>query len=178
MKLRTNYILEHSRVQGPGDRYTIWVQGCSIRCQDCNNKDTWDFNSGKFFEVDFLTDNIIKSNVDGVTLTGGEPLDQFESVLKLAKNIFQYKNIFLCSGYYFPIIQTKFKEILNFVDIVCSGPFNSSCICTNAQWKGSDNQQIDYLTKRGELVKTIPINKREYRINKHTGETIITGFSM
>jgi len=180
MKLKLNHILEHSRVQGPGDRFTIWVQGCSIHCKDCNNSDTWDFNAGSFVDTDDLFPLIIKTTATtGLTLTGGEPLDQFEAVFELTKKVFLYKDIFLCSGYLFKDIEknSKLKEILKFVDIICAGPFESDKVC-QSQWKGSSNQEIIHLTERGKNLLNLPIYKREYRINKITGDTLITGFSM
>jgi anaerobic ribonucleoside-triphosphate reductase activating protein len=177
MKLKINYILEKSKVQGPGNRFTIWVQGCSIRCPGCNNKDTWDFNAGKWVDVDQLSTQIIKSNVDGLTLSGGEPLEQFPAVFRLVKKVFEFKNIFLCSGYLFKYIKSNYKEILDFVDIICAGPFDATKIC-QSQWKGSENQQVIYLTDRGKTIQNLPIYKKEYRINKRTGEIILTGFSV
>jgi anaerobic ribonucleoside-triphosphate reductase activating protein len=177
MILKINYILQNSKVQGPGNRFTIWVQGCSLHCSGCSNTDTWPFDAGRPVDINQLSTHIIESGADGLTLTGGEPLDQFDPVLKLVQKVFKFKNIFLCSGYNYRIIQKKYKEILGFIDILCAGPFDENQVC-QSKWKGSSNQQIIYLTQRGKLVKDLPVYKREYRINKHTGETLLTGFSI
>lgn len=177
MFLRVNHIIEHSRVQGPGDRFTIWVQGCSIHCQQCNNVDTWNPLSGTNFDLDLLIGKIIESKSNGLTITGGEPLDQFLPVLKLTKKVFPHLDIFLCSGYSYPIIKQKFKEILESIDILCSGPFEFDKIC-QSQWRGSLNQEIICLSERGKKNLELPTYKREYRINKTTGEILITGFSI
>ena len=34
---------------GPGIRVTLFVSGCTHRCQNCFNEETWDFQYGKPF---------------------------------------------------------------------------------------------------------------------------------
>ena len=179
MKIKLNEILETSKVQGPGERFTIWVQGCSIHCNGCRNKDTWDPCKGKEFEVSELTSKILYSPNKGLSISGGEPLDQFESILEIVKKVFGKKNIFLCSGYTFEQIKKDpiKKEILNYIDIICAGPFVIEELCTS-QWKGSKNQEVIYLTEIGKELLNLPIYKKEYRINKTTGKTLVTGFSI
>jgi anaerobic ribonucleoside-triphosphate reductase activating protein len=181
--LNVNHILESSQVQGPGTRFTIWVQGCSIHCEQCSNKDTWEFRTDKksigiSYTIDDLTSYIIESKSTGLTITGGEPLDQFDSTLELCKQIFKHKNIFLCSGYTYEVIKkSSMKQILETIDIICAGPFDYKQKC-QSQWKGSSNQEVIYLTDRGKDLLDLPILKKEYRINKKTGEMIVTGFSI
>jgi anaerobic ribonucleoside-triphosphate reductase activating protein len=177
MNLRLNYSIEKSKVQGPGERFTVWVQGCSIHCVGCLNTDTWDFFKGELIEVDDIVSKILASPVSGLTITGGEPLDQFPAILDLASKIFNKKNIFLCSGYTFKKISSDFSSILSTIDILCSGPFEIDKKC-ESQWKGSSNQEVISLTPLGEQLLNLPIFRREYRINKKTGETIVTGFSI
>lgn len=177
MKLRLNHIIEKSYVQGPGERFTIWVQGCSIHCKDCINIDTWDFNAGYFQNVEKLATSILTSTSPGLTITGGEPLDQFNSILKLTKLIFKKKSVFLCSGYSFDKIKKDYGQILSSIDMLCSGPFVVEKKC-ESQWKGSSNQQVIYLTPLGQQELDLQIYRREYRISKSTGEILITGFSI
>lgn len=178
MNLRVNYILEKSRVQGPGERFTIWVQGCSIHCLGCRNTDTWSFDQGNNVDVQILVKKIIESKSPGLTITGGEPLDQLEAILELTKGIFSFKDVFLCSGYEFQTIKKDDlkKEVLKFIDIICSGPFDQTKIC-QSQWKGSTNQEIICLTERGKSLINLPVFRREYRIDKKTGDLLVTGFS-
>lgn len=176
MVLRTNFIVESSKVQGPGNRFTVWVQGCSIHCKGCRNTDTWDSKAGTETDIDTLVSRILKANVDGVTISGGEPLDQFEAVLELTQKVFPYLNVFLCSGYSYEHIVKNFRAIFDSVDLLCSGPFENDKVC-ESQWKGSSNQIVNYFTERGEKLLDLPVYRKEFRINKHTGATIITGFS-
>lgn len=179
MYIKINQILESSQVQGPGKRFTVWVQGCSIHCIGCQNIDTWDPQLGTSIPVQDLVKQIKASKSEGLTITGGEPLDQFKATFELAKSIFAYKNVFLCTGYKFNVVlrNQDFHQILNYVDIVCTGPFDVSKIC-KSKWKGSDNQEIKYLTEKGKKLLDLPVYKTEYRINKQTGDVIKTGFTL
>jgi anaerobic ribonucleoside-triphosphate reductase activating protein len=178
MHLKVNHILENSKVQGPGERITIWVQGCSIHCSGCNNTDTWDFDKGKNVSINKLIDRVLDSKSSGLTISGGEPLDQLEAILELTKGVFKFKDIFLCSGYEYKNIIDDFakRDILNYIDMLCSGPFDQSKVC-QSEWKGSRNQEVIYFTNRGKDLLKLPVFRREYRINKKTGTTLITGFS-
>src|SRR5271157_1594612 len=177
MKLKANHILESSKVQGPGERMIIWVQGCSIHCPGCNNKDTWAIDGGEETEVKELIDRVLVSKSEGLTISGGEPLDQLDPVLELVKGVFSFKNVFLCSGYTFQNIKLNKKQILSFIDIICSGPFDQTQKC-QSEWKGSSNQEVIYLTERGKNLLNLPVFRTEYRINKKTGETLVTGFTV
>jgi anaerobic ribonucleoside-triphosphate reductase activating protein len=176
--MRINYILEKSFVQGPGERFCIWVQGCSIHCNGCKNIDTWDPRGGKECRVFDLVNKIKNSTSTGITISGGEPLDQFKETLELVKNIKLNtdKNIFLCTGYTTETVNKKFKEILSFLDIICTGPFDKNKICSGFL-KGSINQEVIGITKIGKELLTKNVLKKEIRINKKTGERILTGFS-
>ena len=79
-------------VDGPGIRFVVFFQGCTLRCLYCHNPDTWDREGGRDITAEELViqikryKNFIKSG--GVTLSGGEPLLQSEfaeEVLRLCK---------------------------------------------------------------------------------------------
>ncbi|MEV6349722.1 pyruvate formate-lyase-activating protein [Actinoplanes sp. NPDC051851] len=69
-------------VDGPGTRFVAFLAGCPLRCQYCHSPDTWFRRSGKPITADALMAEIqryerfIKISGGGVTLSGGEPLQQ------------------------------------------------------------------------------------------------------
>ena len=94
---KENYAKVHSietfgTVDGPGIRYVVFLQGCHLQCKYCQNRDTWDINSGKYISIDQLVDNIknyltyIKPR-GGVTISGGEPLLQPYFLINLFKKL-------------------------------------------------------------------------------------------
>jgi len=168
--------MPESKAQGPGNRYTIWVQGCSIRCKGCSNKDTWDFDKGFIRDVDGISQEILKSDIDGVTITGGEPLDQFNAVSRLCSIIFPWTPVFITTGYTIDQIWSKYRNILNKIDMICAGPFDENQVCLG-EWRGSKNQVIKYITERGKDQSTIPVIAKEFHV-KSNGSGIITGFTV
>ena len=69
-------------VDGPGTRFVAFLAGCPLRCQYCHSPDTWYRRNGRLTTVDDLVTEIrryerfIKVAGGGVTLSGGEPLQQ------------------------------------------------------------------------------------------------------
>lgn len=80
-------------VDGPGNRFVIFFQGCPMKCLYCHNRDTWSCEGGKEVSLDSLIQQIsslkgfYKPAMGGVTVTGGEPLLQSDFVLELFKKV-------------------------------------------------------------------------------------------
>jgi len=80
IKVRLAGIVNDSIVDGPGIRMAIFFQGCKIGCPGCHNKDTWDMNGGYLEEAENIVARWKKNPLlDGITLTGGDPLLQKEA---------------------------------------------------------------------------------------------------
>ncbi len=80
-------------LDGPGLRYVVFLQGCSLRCRYCHNPDTWNMKGGKPTESNALVQEILGYRnfiaKGGVTISGGEPLKQPEFALDLIKQLKQ-----------------------------------------------------------------------------------------
>lgn len=75
-------------VDGPGTRFVVFLQGCNLRCLYCHNPDTWDRNDAKEYTVDEIFNKYKKLEefiTGGVTISGGEPLLQYDFLLELLK---------------------------------------------------------------------------------------------
>ncbi len=82
-------------VDGPGVRFVVFMQGCPLRCAYCHNPDTWDLAGGTETTVEELTEQILRyqpyfGEDGGVTVTGGEPLMQWEFVAELFAALKKY----------------------------------------------------------------------------------------
>ena len=104
-------------VDGPGIRYVIFVQGCLFRCKYCHNPDTWSLCHGETKTVESLIDDIkkYKRYIQGVTVSGGEPMLQLEFVTELFKKV-KENNLDTCldtAGYVFDLENKELMEQLN-----------------------------------------------------------------
>lgn len=114
-------------VDGPGIRFTIFMQGCPLRCLYCHNPDTWKTDAGKPVTAEKLIDEFKKNRPfyrkGGITVTGGEPLLQIDFVIELFK-LAKRNDIHTCidtSGITFNRNEQtlkKFDELMKYTDLV------------------------------------------------------------
>lgn len=140
---------EDSIVDGPGLRYSIFVQGCSHHCPGCHNFESQDKEGGYVSSIDELLDEIEANQIiQGVTLSGGEPLEQSEACYALARALkMRQCNIWLYTGYLFEdILKEKpdktALDLLKLCDVVVDGPFVEKLHSHELQWRGSANQRV------------------------------------
>ena len=83
---------------GPGCRVTLWIPGCTHKCPGCHNAWTADYNIGMEFtqdDFDGLCQILSKPYIKGLTISGGDPLDQNDEVLAdLCQLVFDFKEKF------------------------------------------------------------------------------------
>lgn len=153
-KVRINRIVKRTKVEGFGARYCIWVQGCSIRCPGCKNQHMWSFEGGKELEIESMIRDIkLQTGLEGITMMGGEPLDQKKSVaeiLKIVKGIGLSTIVF--TGYSYEGLvykaDTDIRQILKYTDLLIDGPFRQEEIDFSKPWIGSKNQRYLFLSDR------------------------------
>lgn len=149
--MKIAHIEKSSYIYGPGKRVVVWTQGCSIRCKGCRNKDMWDFEGGKNIGITEIIE-LIKSDpeLEGITILGGEPFDQFEELKKLVNEISKNRiTLIIYTGYELEEIYEKlFSEVLENIDILISGRYIERLRCSEKQWIGSTNQKILFLSDR------------------------------
>lgn len=145
--LRIHALLPHSYVNGPGRRTVIWVQGCHTRCPGCANPSTWDVNGGQPATVEELEQYIIEAGtIEGITLTGGEPLLQPAPLLELVRRVKrQGLTVVTFTGYTVQKIH-KMKDaaiwkLYKLSDLVVAGPYVQAQPPTHPL-TGSGNQRI------------------------------------
>jgi len=143
---------------GLGCRVTVWVAGCSHHCEGCHNQHTWNYNQGQK-----LTDSIVREKIfnalnhdyiQGVTISGGDPLDQDASslnelidFLKEYKEKFPTKDIWIYSGSVYENVNEHQMNVLNLCDVMVDGPFIHTMKELDLAFRGSSNQRIIDLNK-------------------------------
>ena len=172
MNIQINRYIPVSEVEGPNKRFVMWLQGCSIRCKDCANSDMWNKEGGTVYDVKNIIELIknYSSKIEGITFLGGEPLDQLEAVKYICK---QSQNMGLSvvvfTGYEYENIKNKpeIKELINYIDILIDGKFDSSKKDFSRPWVGSTNQKYHFFSdKYNESILTKYKNKFELRVDE------------
>ena len=146
MKIRIANVIEESFVDGEGIRFTIFVQGCPHHCKGCHNPGTHDFNGGRIVDTDELILKFSRAKlINGITLTGGEPVCQISAVTELAKAAKENNlNVWCYTGYTYEELlnATENKNFLNYVDVLVDGPFIESQRDLTMPFCGSKNQRL------------------------------------
>ena len=142
--LQVAAIKEGSIVDGEGVRTVIFVAGCPFACHGCHNQEFQSIRYGKPFELEELREEIRKNAklIDGLTISGGEPLFQYAALcafLALIKtdSELQRLNIWVYTGYNFEQIPESIKQ---FVDVFIDGKYEA--FRPKVQWRGSNNQRL------------------------------------
>jgi len=75
-------LVQDSIVDGPGFRFSCFVQGCPHHCPGCHNPESHDPNGGREMTVEEVAEQLLGNPLtDGLTLSGGEPFAQPEDCL-------------------------------------------------------------------------------------------------
>ena len=152
-------------LNGDGIRVSLWVSGCSLHCKGCQNPQTWGFNSGIPFDKEALHELYMALNkpyIQGLTLTGGNPMDNIPEVLHICrtvKEMFPSKDIWLYSGYTFEELQQSQMAmcVLEYVDILVDGPYIEEQRDISLQWRGSKNQRVINVKETNKQHKIVTI---------------------
>jgi len=138
---------------GPDERIGVWFQGCSIHCNGCMSKHTWNPNEGFEFNVDEVMRSISYHNSKFITISGGEPFEQSEELYKLLKALKKSDyEVLVYSGFHYEYLKNNYFYILDLIDVLIDGPFDNSQK-TNLSPKGSNNQQMIILSNKTTLTQ-------------------------
>ena len=175
--IKLHALLHKSRVNGPGSRTVIHTQGCHIRCKGCFNPETHSISGGKDWEVDVLINEVLKADTRGLTVSGGEPTEQLESLVIFLERLKERWSgtIILFSGRSLAEIREMplGLELLANLDVLIDGPFEISN-GKHSSLAGSKNQGLHLLTDR---IKKEDFGSPEVEIHiTSSGEVIMTGF--
>ena len=160
--LRINDIIEDSIVDGPGLRFTIFVQGCPHNCRGCHNPQTHAFDGGRLITVEELFDRYRKNPLlSGVTFSGGEPFCQPEALARLGQMVRKEGgNVITYTGFIYEDLLDRassdpwVKALLDVTDLLIDGPYIEEQRSLELPFRGSANQRLIRLTDEfsGEII--------------------------
>ena len=143
---------------GNGIRATLWVSGCSHHCKGCQNRWTWKFEQGKELNkaiYDDLKEILDRDYINGLTLSGGDPLCQDDEGLQELYHLILWfrenyptKDIWLYTGYdideidFNGLINEWKVKIIKSVDVIVDGRYDENRRNITLAFRGSENQRI------------------------------------
>ncbi|MFM7199195.1 MAG: 4Fe-4S single cluster domain-containing protein [Myxococcota bacterium] len=151
MNLNLARTLSRSAVNGPGERFVLWVQGCPLQCEGCWNPDTWAFTPRQSWSVEALEAEIISQpDLEGVTFTGGEPFAQAQALAALATRVrARGLSVVIFTGYTRAELTSRdAQKLLAQTDLLIAGRYDQTQPLDGRGWRGSSNQQVHFLTER------------------------------
>ena len=146
--MRIYGLVQDSIVDGPGFRFSCFVQGCPHRCPGCHNPDSHDPGGGREMAVEEVAAQLLGNPMtDGLTLSGGEPFAQAEDCLALARAAHAHGlNVWSYSGWTFEHLRDRGSEaqraLLAELDVRVDGPFLLEERTLALPWRGSRNQRV------------------------------------
>jgi len=171
-------MVEQTDIYGPGIRSAIWVQGCTLACKGCWNTQMWPKKGGENHSVVELHNLLMNvEGNEGITLLGGEPLQQSEAVLELIKlQKAAGRTVMLYSGYEPEELDLVQQECVDNSDIVILGRYKEELRNTKLRWRGSENQVLYSPTGR-YTVEDFPDGETEISVHiDGDGKLLITGY--
>jgi anaerobic ribonucleoside-triphosphate reductase activating protein len=155
---------------GEGVRVTLFVSGCTNRCKNCFQPQTWDFAYGQPFTADTeqkLLEMLEPSYIRGLTVLGGEPFEPSNQrallpFLRRVREQYPQKDIWCFSGFTYEELKREGShprceatdDMLEQLDVLVDGRFVEELKDISLRFRGSSNQRlIDLKASRaaGEL---------------------------
>ena len=143
---------------GPGVRVTLFVSGCTNRCEGCFQPQTWDFTYGRPYTQETeeeLLRLLSPGYIRGLTLLGGEPFEPENQralvpLLRRVRRELPGKDIWAFSGYTLETLLSPDSrahceataEMLSLLDVLVDGPFVQAKRNLMLRFRGSENQRL------------------------------------
>ncbi|MCX8112972.1 MAG: 4Fe-4S single cluster domain-containing protein [Bacteroidia bacterium] len=173
--LRIHAFEPFSQSNGPGIRAVIWTQGCPLGCPGCFNPETHPSEGGNLIAVSQLVERILylRPYIEGITLSGGEPLVQLPAVIKLLERIRTESTLsVVCfTGYTWKEVQRmpRSTELLALLDVLLTGRYTPKKL-SNLPFAA--HKRVHFLTSRYTKADFANIPAAEVWIEQDGGITV------
>jgi anaerobic ribonucleoside-triphosphate reductase activating protein len=157
--LRVATIIDDAEAEGPGRRFALWVQGCTIRCPGCCNPEMFTNVGGTEITVDAVVERLGAGEraIEGVSILGGEPFEQAAGVADLARRVRERGlTVMIYSGYTIGELRDQSTRdpgvaaLLGEIDVLVDGRYDRERPepppPVGRRWLGSTNQVMHFLT--------------------------------
>lgn len=154
MQLRVAQTVPDTEAEGPGRRFALWVQGCTLACPGCCNPEMFAARGGELLDTSALAARIVATpGIEGLSVLGGEPFQQAEAVAELAAAVRAAGlSVMVYSGYTLAELRALPGPgpagLLAETDLLVDGRYVRELPEPRRRWLGSSNQQLHFLTGR------------------------------
>lgn len=173
---------------GPGDRIVIWTVGCTKHCPGCANPELWSTagrRSRSPLEIARIINGIAAENaVGGITVTGGDPLEQPDELLELLRLVSHITDdVLVYTGYTLEqlgdiLTPEQFEELRRYVSVLAEGPYIEELNTEDTVLRGSSNQRLIYFREeqreryeeylsQGRKIQNVYMGKRLISVGIH-----------
>lgn len=159
-----------TRSLGPGLRYAVWTQGCPFNCPQCITPEGRPIVAAKLIDTLQLADDIIiNKNINGITISGGEPFLQAASLAVLLNKVIESRpelNVIIFTGFLKEnLLSKEALSVLSLTDLLIDGRYIDE-LNDGIGLRGSSNQRLHFLTDRLlPYKKELLFGKRQIEIN-------------
>lgn len=143
-----------TKTLGFGNRLALWTIGCPHQCQNCSNPELWAENPSKDIPIEDIVKIIAKhkDELDGVTITGGEPFYQVGELLTLLEEIDRLGigDVLVYTGYTLSALKqmgVRYQKALTHIGVLIDGTYDDDKN-DNKGIRGSSNQKIYVLREK------------------------------
>lgn len=170
---------------GPGERVCLWTQGCAKNCPGCISPEMQPHAGPQVDEAllsELLTQAAERGGCTGLTISGGDPFEQPEALLRLLELVrTQFEDILVYTGYTLAELQRgeagdAAKTALTLIDVLIDGRYIQSENRPDCVLRGSANQVIHYLSPEAQpRYAAYLLEPRRMEVFSHQDTMIIAG---
>jgi len=176
--LRLGHRLDRSEIYGPGIRSVFWTQGCNLACKGCWNTQYWPSRGGEEISVSAILSQLKElKDIEGITLLGGEPLQQPQACLELIQGCKEIGlSVFIYTGYEPSEFDEVMQSCFDLCDIAVTGRYIQELRDTTLRWRGSRNQQVHFISD----LYDDSVLKEQTEVECHilpSGEILMVGYA-
>lgn len=155
MQLRIAQTVADTEAEGPGKRFALWVQGCTLHCPGCCNPEMFaPDKGGTWVETADLAARILATpGIEGISVLGGEPFQQPEALAELCGLVRAGGlSVMIYTGYTLAELREQVSpsaaELLANADLLVDGRYDRTKPESSRRWIGSSNQVMHFLSPR------------------------------
>jgi anaerobic ribonucleoside-triphosphate reductase activating protein len=173
-------IVDRTHALGPGTRAAVWVQGCPLNCSGCIAPQWIPVVPAMRLTPEQILERLSLDRIDGLTFSGGEPMEQAAGLAALIHLARRQKelNLICFTGYRYERLRKNppnqgVADLLAEIDVLIDGPYIEA-LNDAVGLRGSSNQRVIQLTSRLK-VDNLDSQSRNFEIKIADGELAFVG---